>query len=90
MMFEFSNRNKKGIHLDIKTDRGRQIFHQLVTWADVFLTNLRKSTKAKLGLDYQTLVKVNPRIIHANVSGYGPEGPANDMGAFDPYTGRCY
>jgi len=84
MMFEFSNRNKKGIYLDIETERGRQIFHRLVKWADVFLTNLRKSTKAKLGLDYHTLVTVNPRIIHANVSGYGPEGPASDMGAFDP------
>jgi crotonobetainyl-CoA:carnitine CoA-transferase CaiB-like acyl-CoA transferase len=83
-MFQVSNRNKKGIYLDINKERGREVFHRLVRASDVFLTNLRKSTKAKMGLDYQTLSRVNPRIIHANVSGYGPEGPMNDMGAFDP------
>ena len=48
------------------------------------MTNLRKSTKKKLGIDYASLLKINPRIIHANVSGFGPEGPMADMGAFDP------
>ncbi len=84
IMHEVSNRNKKGICLDIKTGKGREIFHELVRVADVFMTNLRKSTKQKLGIDYETLVKVNPKIIHANVSGYGPEGPMSDIGAFDP------
>jgi crotonobetainyl-CoA:carnitine CoA-transferase CaiB-like acyl-CoA transferase len=83
-MHEVSNRNKKGIYLDIKTDKGREIFHDLVRNADVFMTNLRKSTKQKLGIDYKTLVEVNPKIIHANVSGYGPKGPMSDIGAFDP------
>lgn len=83
-MFEVSNRNKKDIALDIKTDEGRRVLHRLVEGADVFLTNLRKSTKAKLGLDYDSLSRVNPKIIHANVSGYGPEGPMDDLGAFDP------
>ena len=84
LMNEISNRNKKAICLDTKTDIGRQILHQLVEEADVFLTNLRKSTKKKLGIDYAALSKINPRIIHANVSGFGPEGPMADMGAFDP------
>jgi len=84
IMHEVSNRNKKGIYLDIKTDKGREIFHDLVRNADVFMTNLRKSTKKKLGIDYKTLAEVNPKIIHANVSGYGPEGPMSDIGAFDP------
>jgi crotonobetainyl-CoA:carnitine CoA-transferase CaiB-like acyl-CoA transferase len=52
--------------------------------ADVFLTNLRKSTKPKLGIDYETLSKLNPKIIHASVSGFGLEGPMSDIGAFDP------
>jgi len=52
--------------------------------ADIFLTNLRKSTKKKLGIDYAALSKINPRFIHANVSGFGPEGPMADMDAFDP------
>ena len=84
LFFQLSNRNKKGIYLDIEKAKGREILHRLVKEADVFLTNLRKSTKAKLGIDYSSLRPVNPRIIHANVSGYGPEGPMKDLGAFDP------
>jgi len=84
VMFGVSNRNKRGICLDIKKQKGRDIFHRLIKKSDVFLTNLRKSTKIGMGLDYATLSRVNPRIIHANVSGYGPDGPMSDMGAFDP------
>ena len=60
LFFQISNRNKKGIYLDIEKERGREILHRLVKEADVFLTNLRKSTKTKLGIDYETLRKVNP------------------------------
>jgi crotonobetainyl-CoA:carnitine CoA-transferase CaiB-like acyl-CoA transferase len=84
LIFEASNRNKKGICLDIKKEKGREIFDRLITDADVFLTNLRKSTKVKLGLDYETLSQLNPKIIFASVSGYGLEGPMSDLGAFDP------
>ncbi len=83
-LFELSNRNKKGICLDINTPEGRGIFHQLVQSADVFLTNLRNSTKPRLGLDYKTLSQVNPQLIHASVSGFGLNGPMRDVGAFDP------
>ncbi|MFC1866945.1 CaiB/BaiF CoA transferase family protein [Thermodesulfobacteriota bacterium] len=83
-MFQISNRNKKGICLDIKRERGREIFHTLVKSADVFITNLRKSTKNKLRIDYKSIYEINSRIIYANVSGYGPEGPDSDLGAFDP------
>jgi formyl-CoA transferase len=83
-MFEGSNRNKRGICLDMKKEKGRAIFDRLARRADVFVTNLRKSTKVKLGLDYPTLARLNPKIIHASVSGYGLEGPMSDLGAFDP------
>ena len=83
-MFEVSNRNKKGICLDIKTEKGREVFKRLVKWSDVFLTNLRPSTKEELCIDYKSLVKINPMIVHANVSGYGPKGPLYNLGAFDP------
>ena len=82
-MFEATNRNKKGIYLDIDNGKGRDIFNRLVKDADVFLTNLRKSTKTELGIDYAAISRINPKIIHANVSGYGPEGPMSDVGAFD-------
>ncbi|MBU2547501.1 MAG: CoA transferase, partial [Proteobacteria bacterium] len=84
LMFEVSNRNKRGIYLNIQTGPGREVFHRLIQGADVFMTNLRKSTKARMGLDYERIARVNPRIVHANVSGYGPEGPMSDLGAFDP------
>jgi crotonobetainyl-CoA:carnitine CoA-transferase CaiB-like acyl-CoA transferase len=84
-MFVTTNRNKKSICIqDITKGKGKEIFHRLVKEADVFLTNLRKSTKPKLGIDYESISKINPMIIHVNVSGYGPEGPLEDHGAFDP------
>ncbi|MCP4757509.1 MAG: CoA transferase [Proteobacteria bacterium] len=83
-LFEFSNRNKKGICLDINSQKGRRILHRLVENADVFVTNLRKSTKPKMGVDYESLSKINPGIVHANMSGFGAEGPMADIGGFDP------
>jgi crotonobetainyl-CoA:carnitine CoA-transferase CaiB-like acyl-CoA transferase len=84
LIFEASNRNKKGLCLDIQQPEGRRIFNRLIEQADVFLTNLRNSTKTELGIDYETLSRYNPRIIYAGVSGYGTRGPMKDLGAFDP------
>lgn len=84
ILFEFANRNKRDICLDIKTEEGRKIFNQLIENADVFLTNIRKSTKKAAEVDYESIRKINPKIIHANVTGYGPNGPLEDLGAFDP------
>jgi len=83
-MFQSSNRGKKGIGVDIGSSKGREVFHRLIRKADVFLTNIRKSTKRKLKIDYESLSAINPTLIHANVSGYGPRGTMSDLGAFDP------
>jgi crotonobetainyl-CoA:carnitine CoA-transferase CaiB-like acyl-CoA transferase len=83
-MFELSNRNKRGICLDIHSNQGRTLFNRLLETADVFLTNLRNETKPKWGIDYESVRKINPRIIHANVSGFGPRGKMRNVGAFDP------
>ncbi len=83
-MFEFSNRNKRCIHLDIKKKKGREVFEKLVKEADVFLTNLRKTTKPKLKVDYDSIKEINPNIVYSSVSGYGKEGPVADTGAYDP------
>ena len=64
--------------------RGPEVFERLVGRADVFVTNLRRSTRARIGLDYDAIRRVNARIVYAAVSGYGPEGPMADTGAFDP------
>ena len=84
IIFEASNRNKKGICLDIKKKKGREIFERLIQEADVFLTNLRGSTKQQLNIDYETVAEINPQIIYAGVSGYGRRGSMKDLGAFDP------
>lgn len=84
LMFEFSNRNKRGISIDTNTTDGKAILHRLIESADVFVTNLRAATKPKAGIDYASLSKINPNIIHVNVSGFGPEGPMKDVGGFDP------
>ncbi len=80
---QISNRSKRSIQLNIKHEKGLAVLHRLVKDADVFLTNLRASTKVKLGIDYASLSKINPKIVHANISGYGPEGPMSDLGAYD-------
>lgn len=89
IIFQVSSRNKRGICLDIHSPEGRSVFNRLVRQADVFMTNLRKSTKEKLAIDYASIATINPRIIHASVSGYGTEGPLSDIGAFDPLGQAC-
>ena len=84
IIFEASNRNKKGICLDIQNKKGREIFGRLIQKADVFLTNLRGSTMKKLNIDYEAVAEINPQIIYAGVSGYGRRGSMRDLGAFDP------
>jgi crotonobetainyl-CoA:carnitine CoA-transferase CaiB-like acyl-CoA transferase len=84
MLFEFSNRNKRGISIDTATAEGQEILRCLVERADVFVTNIRTATANKSGLDYATLAKLNPRLIYLNVNGFGPKGPLKDMGGFDP------
>ena len=84
IVFEAANRNKRGICLDVTTEQGREVFKSLVLGADVFLTNLRGHTREKIGIDYQAICQINPRIIYASVSGYGPDGPLKSAGGYDP------
>jgi len=81
--FEANNRNKKGITLDLKTEEGRQVVYDLVAKSDVFVQNYRKGVAERLGLGYAALREHNPRLIYANASGYGPEGPDSEEPSFD-------
>jgi crotonobetainyl-CoA:carnitine CoA-transferase CaiB-like acyl-CoA transferase len=81
--FEANNRNKRGITLDLKTGEGRQVIYDLVARSDVFVQNFRKGVAKRLGLDYAALREHNPRLIYANASGYGPEGPESAEPSFD-------
>jgi crotonobetainyl-CoA:carnitine CoA-transferase CaiB-like acyl-CoA transferase len=65
------NRNSKGLAIDLKKDAGREIIHKLISGVDVFMSNYELNSITKLGLDYDTLSQINPRLIYAFVSGYG-------------------
>ena len=77
------NRNKKGMALDLKQKEGVEVFKRLVKQADVVIENFRKGTLEKLGIGYEELKKINPRIILCEISGYGRTGPYADKGGFD-------
>lgn len=68
-------RNKKSIAIDLKTDEGRRIMHQLVERSDVIIENFRLGVPERLQVDYDTLRRINPQIIYASLSGYGATGP---------------
>ena len=77
------NRNKKSMTLDLKSEKGREIFYALTEKADVVVDNFRPGTVKKLGIDFDTLKNINPRIICCSISGYGQTGPFKDRPAFD-------
>ncbi len=81
--FEANNRNKRSIALNLKTDEGRKIVHQLVGESDVFVQNFRKGVAGRLGLDYATFKEINPKLIYASATGYGPNGPDSAEPSFD-------
>jgi crotonobetainyl-CoA:carnitine CoA-transferase CaiB-like acyl-CoA transferase len=84
--FESCNRNKRSIVLDLSAEKGKEIFFELIKNADVFLTNLSIRAPGRLGIDYETVSKINPRLIYAHASGWGREGPDAEALSFD-YTG---
>jgi len=77
------NRNKKSLVLDLTTQQGREVFHDLVKISDVVYDNLRPTVLKKIGADYETLKKINPKIISCSVSGFGQDGPYRDLPAYD-------
>jgi crotonobetainyl-CoA:carnitine CoA-transferase CaiB-like acyl-CoA transferase len=81
--FLILNRNKRGIAIDLKRPRGREILLRLARDADVLTENYRRGTLEKLGLGYDVLAQVNPGLIYCAVSGYGRDGPYADKGGFD-------
>ena len=82
--FTVYNRGKKSICLDMRSERGKAIFTDLVKTADIVLENFRPGTMAQMGFAYDQLKAINPRIILVSVSGFGQEGPYRDRPAFDP------
>src|SRR6266478_6539820 len=81
--FRYINRNKKSLTLDYKAPRGKEIFLKLVAGADVLVENYRPTVMERAGLDYESLKRVNPRLIYAQLSGFGSDGPYRERGGFD-------
>ena len=81
--FMMMNRNKKGIALNLKDKDGIKIFKEMVKNSDVVLENFRKGTLEKLGIGYDVMSEINPKIILCEISGYGRTGPYSDKGGFD-------
>jgi crotonobetainyl-CoA:carnitine CoA-transferase CaiB-like acyl-CoA transferase len=77
------NRNKKSVALDLTSDAGRRVFHDLVAQADVVWENFRPGVMTRLGCDYATLATINPGLVMCSISAYGQDGPYRDWPAFD-------
>lgn len=81
--FMIVNRNKRGIGLNLKSARGREVLARLLSDADVVTENYRAGTMEKFGLGYETLRELNPGLIYCAISGYGRTGPYGEKGGFD-------
>lgn len=81
--FQNLHRNKRSITLNLKSPDGIAVFKRMVEKADVLVENYRPGVKHRLGIDYETLRNVNPRLVYASISGFGQEGPYRDRPGLD-------
>jgi crotonobetainyl-CoA:carnitine CoA-transferase CaiB-like acyl-CoA transferase len=81
--FEMDNRGKRSIVLDVTTDDGQAKTRELISRADVFITNVRPAALSRLGLDFQALTADNPSLVYGLITGYGATGPDADRAAYD-------
>jgi crotonobetainyl-CoA:carnitine CoA-transferase CaiB-like acyl-CoA transferase len=81
--FQNLHRNKRAMSLNLKKPEGLEVFRRLVEKADVVVENFRPDVKAKLGVDYDSVRKINPRIVYGSISGFGQDGPYHKRPGFD-------
>jgi crotonobetainyl-CoA:carnitine CoA-transferase CaiB-like acyl-CoA transferase len=81
--WHLANRNKRGMALDLKSPSAHQVLEKLVKWADVLIVNTPHPARARLKLEYQDVVPWNPRLIYADISGFGDKGPDANLPGFD-------
>ena len=77
------NRNKRSITVNLKKPEGIEIFKALAAKSDVCLENFKPGTTDKLGIGYEALRKINPRIIYCSITGFGPDGPYRNRAGYD-------
>ncbi len=81
--YQYTHRNKRSITLDLKNPEGIAALKKLATTADVLIENFRPDVKSRLGIDYESLCKDNPRLVYASISGFGQTGPYATRPGFD-------
>jgi formyl-CoA transferase len=81
--WQLDNRNKRGMALNLKSPAAMPVLERLVTWADVLVTNFPPPTRARFGLEYEQLAALNPRLIYADITGFGEVGPDAAQPGFD-------
>ena len=81
--YQYTHRNKRSITLNLKEPEGIAVLKRLVETADVLLENFRPDVKTRLGIDYEVLSKINPRLVYASISGFGQTGPYATRPGFD-------
>jgi crotonobetainyl-CoA:carnitine CoA-transferase CaiB-like acyl-CoA transferase len=81
--WHLANRNKRGMTLDLKSPSAQQVLEKLVKWADVLIVNTPHPARKRLRLEYVDVVKWNPRLIYADITGFGDEGPDAELPGFD-------
>lgn len=77
------NRNKRSVAIEMKSPEGRKLCEELAAWADVVVQNFRPGVTRRLGLDYESLKRINPKLVYANISAYGMEGVLADKAGMD-------
>jgi len=77
------NRNKRSVGIEMKSPEGRKLCEELAAWADVVVQNFRPGVTKRLGLDYESLKRINPKLVYANISAYGMEGVLADKAGMD-------
>jgi len=82
-LFHLVNRGKKSVTLDLRQEEGRAAMYKLLETADVFISTIRSGALSRIKMDYETLYKINPRLIYAHVSGYGERGEEKDRPGYD-------
>jgi formyl-CoA transferase len=81
--FQNLHRNKRSLALDLKSERGYEVFTRLVGWADVVVENMRPEVKYRLRVDYETVRSLKPSIVYGSISGFGQTGPYGERGGVD-------
>jgi crotonobetainyl-CoA:carnitine CoA-transferase CaiB-like acyl-CoA transferase len=81
--FQAYNRNKRAIGLDLKDEADREVFYKLIAQSDVYIQNFRPGAAARFGADFETLIKINPKLVYCSISGFGPDGPYAQRPVYD-------